>query len=239
MRFVDCFARATSRLYHAAPVQRSLAAAAAMWLFSAVPGQATDLQPDIRADRVIFVGGRNLLYQPKLTRTGPRADDASFVEERTILSTGWRRLLMVKTSQLREGDAKEISVYDYAGNLLSSPRATIGEIVILEKKRRLFVAQRSAHYLVSESLILDIDGHLVRTILQPENVVSFGNSEDQELVWIVSNAIKAGQPVGRVDVFSVNGDRVEIVEFIAAGTVIVTFKGRTYDISVREPRIPG
>jgi len=161
------------------------------------------------------------------------------VEERPIIVSRWKRLLMVKTTRLREGETKEISVFDYAGNLLAPPRSIVGEIVILEGKRRLFVAQRSAHHLVSESLILDTDGHLVRRILQPESVVAFGHSDDQELLWIVSNAVKADKPVGRVDVFNVNGDRVEIIEFISAGTVKVKFGGRTYEISVRAPSMPG
>jgi hypothetical protein len=115
--------------------QLSLATAVAMLLCNAAGGHATELQPDIRADRVIFVGGRNLPYQPRVTRPGARADEALVVEERPTLISRWKRLLMVKTSHLREGEAKEISVFDYAGNLLASPRSIVGEIVILEGKR--------------------------------------------------------------------------------------------------------
>jgi hypothetical protein len=210
-----------------------------MTLFNAACVSAGEVQPDIRPDRIIFVGGQDLPYHQKVIRPGTRAGETVIVEERPVLISGWKRLLLVKTSHLHEGDAKEISVYDYAGNLLASPRTIVGEIVILEGKRRLLLAQRSAHYLVSESLILDSDGRVVRTILQPENVVAFGSSEDQELVWIVSNAIRAGKPIGRVDVFNVNGDRVEVIEFSAAGILKVNFGGRTYNISVGEPKIPG
>jgi hypothetical protein len=213
--------------------------AVALALFSAACVSAAALQPDIRTDRIVFVGGRVLPYHLKATRSGTRPGETVVVEERPILISGWKRLLLVKTSRLYEGDAKEISVYDYAGNLLAPSRTIVGEIVILEGKRRLFLAQRSAHYLVNESLILDADGGVVRTVLQPENVVAFGNSEDQELVWIVSNAIRDGKPIGRVDVFTINGDRVDVIEFRTAGRVNVNYGGRNYNISVGEPQIPG
>lgn len=205
---------------------------------------AGDQVPSIEEGRIVFIGGKTIRYESKKTlhsglEKALSASTVVAISEKPILVRPWKRLVIIKTETLFEGSTRQILVYDYHGNLLGSSRKVYGEVFLIEAKQRIFLGQKSSHYLVKESYLLDADTKLIRVVPHSQNVVSFGYSEDGELVWIVSSHIQDKKPVGEIKVVDSNGNEIGVFTFSKAQKIKVKHKGTTYIIATEAPDIPG
>lgn len=207
-------------------------------------GVACARVPEIGETQIRFVGGKVLQYHPhRILHARPedalKKGEPVALAEKPVLVPAWARLVLIRVATLYEGETQEVSVYDYKGDLLNSPKKIVGTVFLLDKVNRILLAQQSAHYLVTESYLLDGNGALVRLVPQPQNVSSFGFSDDQEMIWFVSSRIEAGRAVGQVTVIDTDGNRLAELSFYEAKTIDVRHKGRSYTIKVEAPQIPG
>jgi hypothetical protein len=200
--------------------------------------------PEIKEGKVVFPSGKTLEYQAE-RRVHASAEEALrkgepvSISERPVLIESWKRLALIRVAKLYEGETQEVSLYNYEGTLLSPPRKITGVVFLLEKVNRILLAQQSAHYLVTESYLLDVNGQLVRTISQPQNVSAFGFSNDERLIWIISNSLANGRPVGELRLLDSDGVLVEKLTFAEAKEVEVDYRGKQYRIKVAAPQMPG
>lgn len=200
--------------------------------------------PEIRDGKVIFINDKTIKYETKRVlfsdpREALKKNKPVSISEEPKLIRQWKRLALVRTLNYYEGSGKEILVYDYEGNTLSSPKEIIGEVFFLESSNRIFLGGKSSHSVVKKSLLLDQNGNLLREVRQPENVFDFGFSQDGEIIWILSTYIKKGIPVGQIRVINSNGNEVKNVDFFKANVIDVVYKSKTYKIAVPQPQIPG
>jgi hypothetical protein len=200
--------------------------------------------PQIKDDRIIFYNGKIILYQPKRIlfsnpeEAAKKAKPVSISEDPKLIQR-WNRLIMVRTLNYYEGVEKEVTVYDYAGNRLSSSQKNEGEVFFIEGSNRIFLAGQSFHNRVNKSLLLDQNGNLVREVSQPENVLDFGFSRDSEIIWVISSSGRDGIPTGQIKVIDSNGDEIKNIEFLKAMEIEVSYKGKIYKINVPQPDFPG
>jgi hypothetical protein len=216
-----------------------------------------DVTPTIDKDKIIFLGGKTLPYHSHVVLFS-RPEEAlksqspvSLTEQPVVLGS-WQRVVLIRVSNYFEGSTKEIRVYNYKGDLVH-PATTVSanssrplsDLFFLKATRRIFVGQRSSHHLVEESFLLNDNGGLVKAIPQPETVVGFGVSDDDQLVWIISVDVEldsgptiSKRTVGLLHVFDANGEAVTTRKFYAAGTVRIIYKDKSYSISVKEPELP-
>lgn len=200
--------------------------------------------PEIREKEIVFLDGKVLRYEVQkrayatpeeaLARGEPVA-----LSETPRLIQSWKRLALVRIARLYEGETREVTLYNYHGNLLGPPRKIVGDVFFLEKTGRILLAQRSAHYLVRESYLLDMNGGLVRTIPQPENVSAFGVSDDEQIIWITSERIENSRPVGQLSVLDLNGEPLSQFSFTQEGVIEIDHEGKHYRITVNAPQVPG
>ena len=205
---------------------------------------AGDQVPSIEEGKIVFVGGKTVTYESKKVLRSPSKEGLSAstvvsISEKPLLIRPWKRIIIVRTENLYEGSTVQILAYDYRGNLLGTSKKISGEAFFIEGKQRIFLGQKSSHYMVKESYIFDTDAKLIRVIPQSKNVVSFGLSEDGELIWIISSRVQDGKPVGEVQVVDSNGSEIGAFTFSKAQEIKVEHKGRTYKITTEAPDFPG
>ena len=133
----------------------------------------------------------------------------------------------------------EVRVYDYDGNLLAPAQRFIGKLRILGPTRRILLAQRSAHRVVAESLLLDENGQIVARIPQPETVAQIDHSRDGQLIWVIANDLRGGALITEVGVFDSNGRRIATLQSGEERTLRITVRGKEYEIHVAKPELPG
>jgi len=200
--------------------------------------------PEIKDGKIVFITGKTVEYQQKRVlfldseEALKKAKPVSISEEPRLIQQ-WKRIILVRTLNYYESSEKEIVVYDYTGNTLTSPQKIEGEVFFLTASNRIFLAGRSSHNFVNKSSLFDQDGNLVREVNQPENIFDFGFSHDGEIIWILSSYIKEGIPVGQVKVIDSNGNEIKNVDFLKAIEIEVVYKSKAYKISVPQPNSPG
>ncbi len=209
------------------------------------PSAAVAKKPEIGSDRVIFVGGKIVRYEPSWERPGGARDalgnDVVSRTVRPLVLVTLKRVVFVQEERLTEGSTMQLSVYDFAGNLLGSSEKVAVEVdglFFLEKQKRIFLGQSSRHVVVATSLVYDENGRLVRRIPQPSDIASFGHTDDQRIVWIIAQAWANGARIGQLKAIDSDGNDVYELRFDRAQTVPVKYKGRTYSVHVDVPHIP-
>jgi len=203
-------------------------------------------EPEILTDRVVFTGGKVLRYEASkiLQRDASSisGDEVASFTERPVALRRLKRLVLVREEKLLEGGSLQVSVYDFSGALLGSSAKVAVEVeglFFLETMKRIFVGQSSSHVRTEASLLYDENGRLIRRISQPADVASFGHSNDERLIWIVSNIwVPAGKKMGELRVIDADGNLVGRHEFDRAQTITVRHMGKTYKIPVRVPMLP-
>ena len=110
---------------------------------------------------------------------------------------------------------------------------------MLSESLPMVLGQRSAHYRVEESFLLDHNGALIRAVPQSSNTIDFRVSNDGELIWIISEHVLDRKPFGQVKVVNSQGDELRTIEFHEPKDIELKYKGTTYKINVKAPKIPG
>lgn len=203
-------------------------------------------EPEILPDRVVFAGGKILRYETskilQRDKSAIERNEVASFTERPVVLRRLKRLVLAREETLYEGASLQFSVYDFAGTLLGSSEKVAVEaegLFFLETRKRIFLGQSSRHVRTEASLLYDENGRLVQRISQPPDVASFGHSNDERLIWIVSNIwVPPGKKIGELRVTDTDGNLVAREEFDRAQTITVRHMGRTYSIPVRVPSLP-
>jgi hypothetical protein len=215
-----------------------------IFLFFSVGFVQVSEGPEVKENQIIFTGGKSLQYKRnKILYSDPleaqKHSEPVSISEIPSLVKPWKKLVVTRTENFFEGSQKEVKVYDYEGNLLNPPARIEGDVFFLEDAQRIFLGGRSSHGFVDKSYLLDDAGKLVKEIPQPQNVFDFGFSDDGRIIWILSNHVRKGVPVGQVDIIDRNGNKVKTTEFTKAQVIEVSHNGKRYKISLQAPEMPG
>ena len=207
---------------------------------------AANQVPEFRKREIVFLGGKKIKYQPyKRLNPDPKqalkARSPVSIAEKPEIIEPWQRVILTKTIEMYEDSEKQILIFDYYGRLLGTSPKIIGDPVIkvLEKTDRIFLGQRSAHFSVKKSFLLNTDGTIVREIAQDENVFDFGFSTDGRLLWVLSNHLEEGRPVGEAKIIDSNGVDIQLLQFTDEKEILVEYSGHKYKIRLPRPEIPG
>ncbi len=206
----------------------------------------------------MFPNGKTVEYssRKRLHKTPDealKANEAYSITETPFVISVWRRVVVIKVSDYFEGGTRELRVYDYKGNLLNRPVSVLAnssgakdDVFFMEKTKRIFVGQTSSHFTVKESLLLDVNGAMVKSIAQPEYTVAFGTSEDDQLFWIISVETEiisspelTTKPVWRIDLYSAErADLVRSEKFYKSEVVKLDYQRKVYTVQVSDPEMP-
>jgi hypothetical protein len=202
-------------------------------------------EPALFANRVVFSNGKTVPLVPfKVLHLDPieaeRRGEPVSSSQHAILIKNWRRVAIVEVRKMFEGGQKTLTVYDYEGSLLGEPHVFEGNLLIPEKAHRIVLAQQSYHNVIDHSLILDMDGRILRTVKQSPNTIKFEVSSDEQLVWILSTHAERGKPFVRATaITSMNGNVVGKVNSYREEERELIYKGKRYSIKFPEPQMPG
>ena len=199
-------------------------------------------EPKIDEQKILFVTGNILSYgsQDILIDTPTRHTQRT--TEKPVLVRQWKRLLLTQNTSLFEGNSGKVTVYDYSGNIMSTPTAYAGELqmLLLYKEKRIFLGQTSAHSIIGESYLLNSNGVLIKTIAQKPDTFQFKKSKDERLIWILSQMIKDRKPVTHVKTIdSRDGNTVQELDSFKPETININYKGKSYSITLDNPQLPG
>jgi hypothetical protein len=169
-------------------------------------------------------------------------ETATLPEDRRVIKT-WERVIVLKTTPQYEDATTEISVFDLNG-AATGPSLTLQgevEVKVLERRKRVLAANRSSHFEVTESYLLDQDGKVVKKIRQEPTTKEYRVSDDGNIFWRLTANVMKGKPVIGLDVFDFDGKLVESRSYDRALEAEIPVKrfGRSYRIQIPEPDFPG
>jgi hypothetical protein len=191
--------------------------------------------PQINQEDIVFTSGTTIRYHPADKTSNPSTRSGRVVVETPRILARPRRLVLIREESFAEGGAVQLVFFDYCGRRLGySERALINApakdtIFFLEEARRIFIGQSSSHFTgADKSFLLDEDGRLIKSLRHRESVGSFGHSADGRLIWIIA---MSNPETGEVTAFaSSDGKVVAKRTYSKAGTIQITYAGRTYEI---------
>jgi hypothetical protein len=200
--------------------------------------------PTIEDGKISFANGKIVTYIPnRVINSNPeeahKKGEPVSISEKPVLIDSWRRLVLIKTSTLYEDKSKEITIYDYDGNILKTAIPFVGDSLFLKKTKRIFLAQQSAHNLINKSFLLDENGQLLKEIEQSHNVFDYGHSKDDKVIWLLSNAVKDGKPFTTIKIFDYNGNVIKAMESEREEKINFQYNGVSYEFTVKAPKMPG
>ncbi len=201
-------------------------------------------EPLLSENRVVFSNGKELRLETSHAKRSNSSEvlqgqQSISVDQRAILVRNWHRVLVVGTRKKYEGELKEISVYDYEGKLLSAPLVFEGEVIVLEKAKRIFLAQKSFHRLIQHSMLLNVDGKELQKISQSTNLIKFEVSPDERLVWILSSHLRNGRPFVVATAIDLEGKVIGEIDAYREEEKELIYDGRRYTIKLPQPQVPG
>jgi len=199
-------------------------------------------QPKIEEERILFVGGKSLAYSKhrvihKNSIDAYRKHEPIFTKETPVIIESWKRVVLIKYLNYFEGGTSEIYFYDYQGELLSTPVAFKGNVIIAEPTGRVLLGQKSRQYRLDKSFLLNTDGKSVKTITQPLHSYKFGSSKDGEVFWILSRSNRNGHAITLINVIDRNGEKLHFWDTDKAQKVGFDHKGKYYEFEVGTPQV--
>lgn len=200
--------------------------------------------PTIEDSIIHFANGEKIKFVPyQVVNSNPeeahKKGEPVSISEKPILIDDWKRLILIKTLTLYEDKAKEITIYDYEGNILKTAMSFVGDSIFLEKTKRIFLAQQSAHYLIKKSFLLDENGRLLKEIDQSHNVIDYGHSKDDRVLWLLSSTLKGGKPFTTIKIVDYDGNVIKTMESKKEEKIKFQYNGVTYEFTVKAPKMPG
>jgi len=199
-------------------------------------------QPKIEEQRILFVGGKSLAYSKhrvihEKSIDAYRKHEPIFTKETPVILESWKRIILIKYLNYFEGGTSEIYFYDYQGELLSTPVAFKGNVIIAEPTGRVLLGQKSRQYRLDKSFLLNTDGKSIKAITQPLHSYKFGSSKDGEVFWILSRSSRNGQAITLINVIDRNGEKLHFWETDKAQKVGFDHKGKYYEFEVGTPQV--
>ncbi len=204
----------------------------------------TDSRPIIAHETITFSNGRSVSYSPKVivyqnADEAVRLKEPVSIEEKASLIKAWDRVLLERISNYFEDKTKVITIYDFRGNVLSVTHPFFGEAIILQRKKRILILQKSVHHQVGESRILDSNGQNIATVKHSPNVMSFGQSADDLTWWVMTSGIEAGHPFIETFVYDFNGSKIGQFKKFSKAMISYSYNAMTYTIQSPQPQMPG
>jgi hypothetical protein len=199
--------------------------------------------PIIKGQDIVFDNGQAISFiEKKILFNNPKdaleAGKPVSVSERPLLIKEWKRLIFFREKFYYEGAETNLSIYDYSGHLIGPTRTFTGKAYFLKNVKRILLAQISSHMRVDQSLLLDSNGKIIEKIKHGE-IFDVDISEDEQLLWFHANDLEDSKPVARVMIFNNDGKKIDEKRLSQAGKIKIKYKGKDYDIKVKEPDYPG
>lgn len=213
-------------------------------LLSLTSSTAVADEPKIEQGKIFFANGKIVRYATsQILHTDPEEalieEEPVSKSEEPILIDAWKRLIIKKVFNLYEGNSTEITILDYDGNILNTSTKFMGTALFLINTKRIFLAQRSSHFIITESLMLNSDGKLIKEVPQDPNVVEFGHSSDGKVIWIFSSSGIGGKPKTKIKIIDHNGKVIRSEESEKEEQILFNFEGTRYEFRVPAPNWPG
>lgn len=103
-----------------------------------------------------------------------------------------RRVFFITEERYPNYSEYKVLIYDFHGKEVNRIERIQGEIVFffLEKKARVIIGQKATLVHASESYLYDCNGKLIETLTHDEQTKEIGISNDESIVWFISNRMR-------------------------------------------------
>jgi hypothetical protein len=145
-------------------------------------------------------------------RTGPKASDAIIV-----------------TFELRSR----------SGELLAKAPPLIGPLLVSPPNREIFSCESNSTMGGEAALSFDLSASVVGSYVHPGYLRDCGLSKDERLYWLHYNLMENGKPYNFVVILGPRGKVILTRRLNRAGSVELTYEGRSYAFPIPEPDLPG
>ena len=189
-------------------------------------------KPQLQCDAIYFSDNKILHVEGATSEHCISQDDFRIIES-------WERVIVIRRKSLPEDSVTYVDVYNYSGTLLNKSEGFMGKVLVLDSVNKIFLGSVSVHFTAKESYLLDNNGRRIKNISQPKNVFEIKKSDDDKLVWLLSQSMHDGKPYIQLTLLNKDADVIETKNFYNAETYTKNYDGKEYKILIPEPLVPG